>query len=165
MLQHVLILTPFIAMVYGVSLVLQCPSKLANVMFFFACGLLLNLFLKLAGSMMLPAHIALRPLTCPKLSLKNNGCEQCGMIPSIAGPLHGTDAMGMPSGHVQFLVMIYVYAMLALPHASSALHALAMIVVAVSIQRVSSGCHTWFQVVAGAIIGSLLGLAAYCRLN
>ena len=164
-MHQVLIRTPFFALVYMVSIIVYEPSRISNVVFFFSCGLLMNLLFKLTGTLFLPPDLTQRPFTCPRVSDRNASCEQCGMLPTFGKPLHGVDALGMPSGHVQFLVMIYVYLILSCKRPPAAIHLMAAVIAAVGLQRISSGCHSSIQVAAGGAVGCVLGYLAHLKLG
>jgi membrane-associated phospholipid phosphatase len=99
----------------------------------------------------------------PGISARPPGARDCHAFPG-SGDASST---GMPSGHSAgaFLMAVYAHDFISRQALSAPRKQLASAVVflfagAIAYSRTVYQCHTWSQVVAGAVVGAGLGLAA-----
>lgn len=167
-MHDVLSLGPFvvlISLVWGALWRWDCDMLLWAAGFF-GFGLLVNLAIKhLALALRLRRRWLHRPSRCPRPLADGAWCERCSMLPGWQhGPLRGHARLGFPSGHAQSMWMVAVAWVVAAPAVSCTHYtvlswSLWAFAGAVCFQRVQSGCHSGPQVVAGALLGALLGAA------
>jgi membrane-associated phospholipid phosphatase len=165
MLEDLLIASPLIIIVTFAVIALCFRSieylVVAGVLFVF--GLVFNLYLKYffyAVSDVWP-HKNKRPSDCPNENTE--GCESCSIIRKRRkSKLSSLEALGLPSGHAQFMAIATVLTYYVLNKFGFETQIIGLVVMclwtaAVCYQRVTSECHSIYQVVLGCIIGALVG--------
>lgn len=164
LIEDFLIASPLILIVIFVvaAFALQNYSYAMVALAVFLCGMLLNMYIKFmffGVSHLWPNFKIQRPSDCPNENV--NGCEKCSILRNHKKEKLGElELLGLPSGHAQSMALALV---LAVTLAESVEHkimigiVLALWLCAVCYQRVTSECHSIFQVGLGSVIGIALG--------
>jgi hypothetical protein len=166
MLEDFLIASPLIVLLGFVILaaILQTTEYLVSAGILFVCGLIFNMYLKYlfyVASSVWPKLTVKRPSDCPKET--GHGCERCGLLRNRkSGKLGTFEALGMPSGHAQFMCIASILICFCMQPFGKGCQIASMLVMAlwtfgVCKQRVESECHSKYQVGLGCMVGCFVG--------
>ena len=124
-------------------------------------------------SKIIPISLGLRPSGCGGNRVRDM-CRGCGIFPSFTDKI-GSRTFGFPSGHAQITSLAASFWIMYIIRKNKnkrykakqyiSIILILIIYLLVCRQRIMSKCHNLFQIVAGSIYGSVLGIAGYYLCN